>query len=67
MDNEITNGLIERGNAAEQLLQSGAFQMAANALMDMYVGDILRPPLRTPFPEKWVMPMPAQFRTSLAF
>lgn len=42
MDNEITNGLIERGNAAEQLLQSGAFQMAANALMDMYVGDILK-------------------------
>lgn len=34
--------MVERGNAAEEVLRSEAFQMAANALMDIYIQGIIQ-------------------------
>lgn len=39
MNNEI---LIERGNAAENLLKQEAFQAAMNELINMYLGGLLQ-------------------------
>lgn len=39
---EQDSNFIERGNAAEHLLQSPTFMSVANTLMDTYMQDILR-------------------------
>lgn len=58
--------MVERGNAAEEVLRSEAFQMAANALMDIYIQGIIQSsPEEKEKTGTWLCPRPVLFKTSL--